>query len=222
MKVLYAEDERQLSSAVTEILKMEGFTVTPVYDGGAAWAAVKSDYFDAVVLDVMMPVMDGIEVLRRMRAEGNYTPVLMLTAKATVNDRVAGISTGADDYLGKPFAMKELTARINSLIRRASGYRHGTLTVMNVTLDMGSGELSSDKGSLRLNNSEAELLAHFIRNAGSFFTAEEISSAVWNGKESAEKAELYTYYLKNKLNQIRSLTGIVCDDGRFALTEIER
>ncbi len=221
MKILYAEDEKQLSSAVSEILRMEGFAVTPVYDGGAAWEAVQSDYFDAVVLDVMMPVMDGIEVLRLMRESGNYTPVLMLTAKATVNDRVEGISSGADDYLGKPFAMKELVVRINSLIRRASGYRHGTLTAMNVELDMGTGGLSSDKGSLRLSNSEAELLAHFIRNAGSFYTAEEINSAVWGGRESAEKAELYIYYLKNKLNQIRSLMGIVSEDGRFALKEID-
>lgn len=219
MKLLYAEDEKQLSSAVTEILKMEGFTVTQAFDGGAAWEAVQKDFFDAVVLDVMMPVMDGIEVLRRMREGGDYTPVLMLTAKAAVNDRVEGIVAGADDYLGKPFAMKELVARINSLIRRSSGYRRGVIACANFTLDMGTGELKSDKGSLRLNNPEAELLAHFIRNSGSFFTPGEINESVWGGAESEEKAELYAYYLKNKLNQIRSLAGIAFEDGRFALTE---
>ena len=106
MKILYAEDERQLSSAVTEILKMEGFTVTPVYNGREALEKTESDYFDAVVLDIMMPELDGIGVLREMRKRGNHTAVLMLTAKATVDDRIAGLSEGADDYLAKPFAMK--------------------------------------------------------------------------------------------------------------------
>ena len=108
MKVLYAEDERQLSVAVVEILKMEGFDVTPVYDGEEALEALDKDYFDAVVLDIMMPKKDGIEVLEAMRKNGNHTCVLMLTAKATLDDRIAGLSTGADDYLSKPFAMKEL------------------------------------------------------------------------------------------------------------------
>ena len=222
MKILYAEDEKQLSSAVTEILKMEGFAVTQVFDGGAALAAVESDYFDAVVLDVMMPVMDGMEVLRRMRGRGDCTPVLMLTAKAGVGDRVAGISTGADDYLGKPFAMKELVVRINSLIRRASGYRRGTLSFGNVTLDMGTGELSSDKGSLRLSNKEAELLAHLVKNKGVFYTAEQLNALVWGGRESAEKAELYAYYLKNKLTQIRSENTVTVSGDSFMLAGEEQ
>lgn len=222
MKILYAEDEKQLSAAVTEILKMEGFSVTPAYDGGAAWEALGREYFDAVVLDVMMPVMSGIEVLSRMRAAGNYTPVLMLTAKAAVDDRVAGIATGADDYLGKPFSMKELTARIRSLIRRSTGYGRGEIRAANVTLDLGSGELSSDKGSLRLSNQEAELLSYLLKNAGEAFTAEEIARSVWGGKESAEKAELYIYYLKNKLMQIRSRINVVPHGDRFLLKEDER
>ena len=165
----------------------------------------------------MMPKMDGIEVLDRMRRAGNYTPVLMLTAKTTVDDRITGITTGADDYLGKPFAMKELVARLRSLIRRATGYRRATLTEANVTLDMGTGELSTEKGSLRLNNHESELLAHLIRNKGVFFTAEELNLAVWGGGESAEKAELYAYYLKNKLNQIRSEAVIIIEGNAFKL-----
>ena len=221
MKILYAEDEKQLSAAVAEILKLEGFSVTPVYDGEAAWTAVSREYFDAVVLDVMMPKMDGIEVLDRMRRAGNYTPVLMLTAKATVDDRITGITTGADDYLGKPFSMKELVARINSLIRRSTGYRRLTLNEANVTLDMSTGELSTEKGSLRLNNHEAELLAHLIRNKGVFFTAEELNLSVWGGGESAEKAELYAYYLRNKLKQIRAKAGIVIEGNTFKLGEAD-
>lgn len=219
MKILYAEDEMQLSVAVSEILKMEGFEVTSVYDGGQAWEAIQNDYFDAVILDIMMPVMDGIEVLKKMRESENYTSVLMLTAKATVDDRITGLSYGADDYLGKPFAMKELVARVNSLIRRNSNYRNPTLKISNIVLDSSSGEVKSDKGSLRLNNTEVELLTHFIKNPGKFYSANEINDELWNGKESGEKAELYIFYLKNKLRQIRSDMIIIINDDKYALGE---
>ncbi|MBQ3418132.1 MAG: response regulator transcription factor [Ruminococcus sp.] len=219
MKILYAEDERQLSVAVTEILKMEGFEVTSVYDGAQALNAVRNDYFDAVVLDIMMPVMDGIEVLQKMREEGNYTSVLMLTAKATVNDRITGLSSGADDYLSKPFAMKELVARLNSMIRRNTGYRHSIIKAANIELDTNSCELKSDKGSLRLNNTEAELLAFFIKNPDAFHTASEINIQVWRGKESPEKAQLYAFYLKNKLRQIHSDLNIIIEQDAYALKE---
>lgn len=219
MKVLYAEDELQLSSAVTEILKMEGFEVTSVYDGEQALEALKKEYYDAVVLDIMMPKKDGIEVLTEMRRGGDHTSVLMLTAKATVDDRIAGLSVGADDYLSKPFAMKELVARLNSLIRRNSDYRYSVLKYANIELDSNSCELKSDKGSLRLNNTEAELLSFYIRNIGCFFTAEQINDQVWGGRESAEKAELYIYYLKNKLRQIHSDVSVLISGETYALGE---
>lgn len=205
--------------AVSEILKMEGFTVTCVYDGGEALKVVSEGFFDAVVLDIMMPVMDGVEVLKRMREAGNYTPVLMLTAKSTLDDRITGLSNGADDYLAKPFAMKELVARLRSILRRESSYRRGSLKTANLTLDLETGELSSDKGSLRLNNTESRLLSHFIRNADAFFTADEINSAIFEGEESPEKAELYIFYLKNKLRQIHAEVAITEGRGRFALTK---
>lgn len=219
MKVLYAEDERQLSVAVTEILKMEGFTVTPVYDGKQAVDALESDYFDVVVLDIMMPVMDGIEVLKYMRQNGNHTSVLMLTAKATLDDRITGLSEGADDYLAKPFAMKELVARLKSLVRRTSDYRYSTLKFSNIELNSNTCELKSDKGSLRLNNTEAELLSFLVRNAGTFYTLSQLNEQVWNGKESDEKAELYVFYLKNKLRQIHADVHIITQGDAYALGE---
>ena len=219
MKVLYAEDERQLSVAVVEILKMEGFDVTPVYDGEEALEALDKDYFDAVVLDIMMPKKDGIEVLEAMRQNGNHTCVLMLTAKATLDDRIAGLSTGADDYLSKPFAMKELVARLQSLIRRNNDYRHSVIKYANIELNSNTCELRSDKGSLRLNNHEAELLTYLVRNVGRIYSAEEINVAVWGGKESPEKAELYLYYLKNKLRQIHADVAVVIEDDTFELKE---
>ena len=219
MKILYAEDERQLSVAVAEILKMEGFEVTTVYDGGQAMKALEEDYFDAVILDVMMPVADGFEVLRSMRQSGNHTAVLMLTAKATVDDRITGLTEGADDYLAKPFAMKELVARLRSLIRRNSDYRYSVLKYANIELDSNSCELKSDKGSLRLNNTEAELLAFLIRNDETYFTAEDINTQLWGGKESPEKAELYVFYLKNKLRQIHADGKILMRGDAYALGE---
>ena len=219
MKVLYAEDERQLSVAVTEILKMEGFEVTPVYDGQEALDALGNDYFDVVVLDIMMPKKDGIEVLEAMRSSGNYTAVLMLTAKATVDDRITGLSSGADDYLAKPFAMKELIARLNSLIRRNSSYRHSTVKLSNIELDSNTCELRSDKGSLRLNNPEAEVLTFLIRHVGEVYTAEQINEQVWQGKESPEKAELYVFYLKNKLRQIHSNVNVQIENDTYRLCE---
>lgn len=221
MKILYAEDERQLSVAVTEILKMEGFSVTPVYNGKEAADALEKEYFDAVVLDIMMPVMDGIEVLRQLRESGNHTPVLMLTAKATIDDRIAGLNEGADDYLAKPFAMKELVARLHSMLRRQSSYRYSVLKLANIELDSNTCELRSDKGSLRLNNTETELLTFFIRNSNVLYTAEQIDSLVWDGKESPEKAEFYIFYLKNKLRQIHAEVEFRIEGDSYALEEVQ-
>ena len=221
MKILYAEDERQLSVAVTEILKMEGFSVTPVYNGKEAADALEKEYFDAIVRDIMMPVMDGIEVLRQLRESGNHTPVLMLTAKATIDDRIAGLNEGADDYLAKPFAMKELVARLHSMLRRQSSYRYSVLKLANIELDSNTCELRSDKGSLRLNNTETELLTFFIRNSNVLYTAEQIDSLVWDGKESPEKAEFYIFYLRNKLRQIHAEVEFRIEGDSYALEEVQ-
>lgn len=208
MKILYAEDEQQLSSAVTEILKMEGFEVTPVYDGKQAWNTVQKEYFDAVVLDIMMPGMSGIEVLENMRLNEIFTPVLMLTAKTTVNDRIEGLSTGADDYLGKPFSMKELVARLNSMLRRTGEYQHSVLKSGNITLNCATSELKSDKASLILSRGEVELLSLFLKNKDVKYSSDDINNAVWNGKKDDSSVVLYTSYLQNKLARIGSNENI--------------
>ena len=209
MKILYAEDELQMSAAVSEILKMEGFEVVPVYDGTSAWEELDSHYYDVVVLDVMMPGLDGLEVLSKMRNAGNHTPVLMLTAKASIEDKVSGLAGGADDYLGKPFAMKELVARIRALTRREADYRHSVIELSNVSLDTSSGELKTSAGSLRLNNGELQLLAYFMKNLNSAYSLSDLDQAVWSGKEGLDKTELYVFYLRNKLTQVRSQLNIV-------------
>ena len=219
MKILYAEDEKQLSSAVTEILKIEGFDVTAVYDGKQAWESVQKEYFDAVVLDIMMPIMDGIQVLEYMRLNEIFTPVLMLTAKGTVNDRIEGLANGADDYLSKPFAMKELVARLNSMIRRAGEYRHSIVRSGNITLDTANGELKSDTDSLRLSNHEIELLSVFMKNKNNCYTPSDINRIIWNNKKDDSAAQLYVAYLQNKLERSRAAENITSTENGYRFGE---
>ena len=150
MKILYAEDEMGLSMAVSEVLKMEGFEVTAVMDGLAADEILQKEHFDMVVLDIMMPGMEGTQVAQNMRKRSDYTPVLLLTAKAETEDRIEGLNMGADDYLAKPFAMGELVARVKAMIRRNREYQQTVLNLANVTLDLESNELSAKSGSLIL------------------------------------------------------------------------
>lgn len=208
MKILYAEDEKQLSMAVTEILKMEGFEVRPVYDGEEALENLKSDSFDIVVLDIMMPRLDGIKVLSIMRSNGIYTPVILLTAKAEVEDRIEGFKEGADDYLAKPFAMGELVARLNAMARRKTEYRIRNLELGNLYLDCESGEIRTESGSLRLSPKEAEMLTLLIKNNGRPPERSELLSVLGaegtTMEEEDSAIELYAAYLRNKLRQIHA------------------
>ncbi len=216
MKILYAEDEKQLSMAVTEILKLEGYEVDAVYDGQEAWDMLRTNYYDAAVLDIMMPKMDGMEVLSKLRASENYVPVLMLTAKSAIDDKIDGLSLGADDYLSKPFAMKEMIARLNSMIRRTMSYKHKVLKHSNITLDCDTSELKTEDGSLRLSTKESELLALFIKQ-NKPFSAEKINELLWNKQQSESTVVLYISYLRNKLSQIHSLVNIFQTDDGYAM-----
>ncbi len=221
MKILYAEDERQLSMAVAEILKMEGYEVIKVYDGETAWEKIQSEYYDAVILDIMMPKMSGIQVLELMRHHEIYIPVLMLTAKSTIEDRVEGLAVGADDYLGKPFAIKELIARLNSIIRRNIKYKNSILKYGNIFLDCDTNELKSNKGSLRLSSKESELLALFIKQDGAIFTIDEMNDILWRHEQDKNTVILYISYLRNKLSQIHADMNIQQDEKGYFLGKEE-
>lgn len=208
MKILYAEDERQLSIAVAEILKIHSYEVDAVYDGEQAWNHLQSSYYDAAVLDIMMPKMDGIQVMKAMRQNKIYVPVLMLTAKSTLEDRVEGLAMGADDYLVKPFAMKELLARLDAVIRRSAEYKDSVLNCGNISLNCETDELRSDSGSLRLSCKERELLALFIKRENFAFEPQEINKIIWNKEQSEKTVKLYISYLKNKLNQIHANVNV--------------
>ena len=183
MKILYAEDELGLSMAVAEVLKMEGFEVTSVMDGLSADEILQKEHFDMVVLDIMMPGMEGTQVAENMRKRSDYTPVLLLTAKAETEDRIDGLNKGADDYLAKPFAMGELVARVKAMIRRNRDYQQTVLNLANVTLDLESNELSARSGSLILSVKEAKLLALFLEKES--YRLERI--AIWKNPEAYEK-----------------------------------
>ena len=219
MRILYAEDEPQLSMAVAEILKIEGYEVDLAEDGAMAWELLSVGYYDAAILDIMMPKKSGIEVLTAMRGAGNYTPVLMLTAKSGMDDRIEGLSVGADDYLGKPFVMRELLAHLNSLIRRNVMYRTTLLSCGNISLNCETGEMKSDRGSLRLSGMESELLAMFLKRPHFPFSTREIDESLWNGEEGASGVHLYLSYLTNKLRQIHASVEITGQDSGWYLKE---
>lgn len=204
-KILYAEDTVDLNRAVKVVLSHEGYEVTACFDGAEAAEALSKSAFDLAILDIMMPRRSGIEVLREMRASGNVTPVLLLTAKAEVDDRVEGLEAGADDYLPKPFSMKELVARVNSLVRRNTDYGARDLAFGNTTLSADTYELKAHN-SVRLSPAEFELLKAFILNPGRMLAVDFLLDRAWSDDPEADASyvELYVRYLRSKLEAIGS------------------
>ncbi len=199
IRLLIAEDTSDLNRALVTILEHEGYEVTPTFDGAQALECLENEAFDAIVLDVMMPKLSGIEVLERLRKAGNITPVLLLTAKAEVDDRVAGLDAGADDYLTKPFAMKELLARVRSMTRRATLDR-SSLSFGDLTLDLSSYELRA-ANAVRLSVKEFDLLQTLVRNSRHPLSADYLLGNLWPDQPDADTdtVELYTSYLEGKL-----------------------
>ncbi len=209
MKLLFAEDTKDLSRAVCAVLSHEGYDVDPVYDGEEALEHLSVDSYDAIVLDIMMPKADGLEVLSSLRAQGIVTPVLLLTAKAEVDDRVTGLDAGADDYLTKPFAMKELLARIRAMTRRRQDYAAKDMSYGGVSLRSDSLELACEN-TVRLSIKEFELMQLLISNAGRELTTPYLLEHIWSAspEASAETVWLYISYLKAKLRAIASSVTI--------------
>ena len=205
MKILLAEDTTDLSRAVCAVLAHEGYEPDPVYDGEEALEHIAGSGYDCIVLDIMMPKKDGIQVLTEIRLQNILTPVLMLTAKAEVEDRVAGLDSGADDYLTKPFAMKELLARIRALTRRRSSYSPENISYGDLSLKGESFELSCEN-TVRLSVKEFELMQLLITQAGRQLGASAILERVWGSEPDADEdtVRLYISYLKRKLEAVSS------------------
>ena len=204
MKLLYAEDEKSLSEAVVDVLEYNKFIVDAVYDGQDALDYAYSGHYDGIILDIMMPKLSGLEVLRRLRASGVKTPILLLTAKSEVEDRIEGLDLGADDYLAKPFAMGELLARIRAMLRRGNDFTPDLLTSGNLTLDRRSYTLSVGEQSLVLPKLEFQLMELFLLNKGIYLSTEDLLVKVWGYDTDTEIGAVWVYisYLRKKLSSL--------------------
>lgn len=200
MRLLLAEDERSLSRALVTILEKNNYTVDAVYNGEDALSFLQTGNYDAAILDIMMPKMDGITALKQLRAQENSVPIIMLTAKAEIDDKVLGLDSGANDYLTKPFDTKELLARIRAMTRsqKASDSR---LTFGNVTLDRATFEISSPAGSFRLANKEFQMMEILMSNTQQLISTERFMEKIWGYDSDTEINVVWVYisYLRKKL-----------------------
>lgn len=221
MKILLAEDETDLAEVVSAMLTHSGYSVDTVANGLEAVEKTKSDAYDAILLDVMMPVMDGLTAVKEIRKDGNTTPVLFLTAKTEVDDRIAGLDAGADDYLTKPFAMGELLARVRAMTRRHGQYTSSIVTLQDLTLDTSKSELTC-RNSISLAVREARLMEQFMNHPGIAFSTEELLEKFWKNEDGADGEAVWMYisFLRNKLKSVGSSLVISGESGgAYVLTQ---
>lgn len=206
MRLLLAEDEKSLSRAVKAILEKNNFSVDAVYDGAEALEYLDSGNYDGVIMDVMMPRMDGITALKKLRASGNMVPVLVLTARSEIDDKVEGLDSGANDYLTKPFDTKELLARIRAMTRSANANVHAdsSMHVGNITLNTARYELSSPSGSYKLANKEYQMMEMMMANPKQLISTEHFMEKIWGYDSDSEINVVWVYisYLRKKLDAL--------------------
>ncbi len=218
MRVLLAEDENRMASALAALLRRENYDVDHVPDGNSALAALETGVYDIAVLDVMMPGMNGFEITRRIRSEGIRIPILMLTAKSGLDDKVTGLDSGADDYLTKPFQTEELLARLRALGRRSPAFQDGSLTYGDLSLDPSKASLSclSTGQTVRLSEKEMRILEYMFMNRGQIMTREQLAVKIWGYENEAEynNVEVYMSFTRKKLVfvgskvEIKALRGL--------------
>ena len=211
MKLLYAEDEPALSEAVVDYLTYHKYIVDAVYDGAEAYDYAMSGEYDGIILDIMMPKRDGLEVLSALRRNGCRTPVLLLTAKTQVADRIRGLDTGADDYLPKPFDMGELIARIRAMLRRREDFHPDLIRFGDLTLNMQSGEICVGEMSFQLPKQEYRLMEQLMLNHTMFMSTEDLLVKAWgyNTETDINSVWLYVSYLRKRLSAMNSKVEIV-------------
>ena len=204
MRILLAEDERSLSKAIVALLEKNNYSVDAVYDGDEALSYIEAGNYDAVILDIMMPKRDGISALREMRARGYNIPVLILSAKSEVDDKVLGLDSGANDYLTKPFSVKELLARLRAMTRKGDGQIDSTLRFGNLTLDLATYELATASGSFKLANKEFQMMDMLMRNPTHLISTERFMEKIWGYDSDAEINVVWVYisYLRKKLTTL--------------------
>ena len=210
MRLLLAEDEVELSNAIVTILKHQNYSVDAVYDGLDAYDYLSAQEYDGAILDIMMPKLDGISVLKKLRSEGNSTPILMLTAKSELNDKIEGLDSGADDYLTKPFAMQELLARVRSITRRNGEIQGQTLSFSDLTLNRSNFTLTCGDKSIALSNKEFQMLEMMITNPKQIISQDQFMDKIWGLDSETEMSVVWVYisYLRKKLKDINSHVSI--------------
>lgn len=204
MKLLYAEDELAMSEAVVDILTYHKYMVDAVYDGSTALEYAKTENYDGIILDIMMPGKNGLEVLKELRKAGCKTSILLLSAKSEVEDRIAGLDLGADDYLPKPFVMGELLARVRAMLRRREKFTPDVLTCGNASLDQRNFELSANGKRVVLSNLEYRLMEQLMHNQGICISTEDLLTKVWGYEADAEAGNVWVYVsnLRKRLAQL--------------------
>ncbi len=206
MRLLYAEDEPALSEAVTDVLTYHHYTVDAVSDGEEALQFARLQQYDGMILDIMMPGLDGLSVLKQLRAEGCRTPILLLTAKTQVEDRILGLDLGADDYLPKPFAMGELLARVRAMLRRREEFTPDILEFADLKLDRQNYRLSVGEQGITLPKAEYQVMELFLLNRGLYLSTETILEKIWGYETEAEPGIVWVYisYLRKRLASLGS------------------
>lgn len=206
MRILLAEDEKELSNALVAILKHNNYSVDAVYDGENALDYGLSDNYDLMILDIMMPKKNGLEVLSTLREKGIHTPILMLTAKSQVEDKIIGLNKGADDYLSKPFVMGELLARVRAMSRRKSEFTPNLIKLGNISLNKETYELSSSSATLRLSNKEFQMLEMLMNNPKRLISTEQFMERIWGYDTEAEINVVWVNisYLRKKLESLEA------------------
>ena len=215
MRLLIAEDELDLAEALTVFFEKNQFAVDAVNDGRSAYEYASSGEYDAIILDVMMPEMNGVEVLQKLRQEGIKTTVMMLTAKAQKEDRINGFNSGADDYLPKPFEPDELICRVRAMLRRGNEYKPTVLSFGDVTLNSDTGMLESGGNTVRLSGREFQVMEMFMRSPEIVFSAERIMEKVWGWNSDAEINVVWVHIsnLRKKFKSIGAGVSIFANRG---------
>lgn len=211
MKVLVVEDEHKIANSIKRGLELEKFTVNVAYDGEEGYDLASSEPHDVIILDLMLPKMTGIEVCKKLRASGNHTPILILTAKGETRDKVEGLDSGADDYLVKPFAFEELLARIRALGRRPSQVKSEKLKVESLELDTKTFEVKYKNKPVEVSRKEFSILEYLMRNKGKVISKDNLISHVWDYESDVlpNTVEVFIGYLRNKINKnfIKTIRG---------------
>ena len=224
MRILYAEDERGLSEAIVDILVYHNYAVDAVYDGETALAYAKSEEYDGIILDIMMPDISGLDVLKELRRLGHKTPIMLLTAKAEIEDQILGLDSGADDYLPKPFSMDLLLAHVRALLRRRPDYISRMLAFGNAELDQESHDLYVGNQKASLGKLEYQLMELLMLNHGRYFSTEELLYRVWGYDTDAQPGVVWVYIsqLRKKLADLNAGIKIVLKrDVGYTLEELK-